>query len=86
MTVNFLLTLMMNERKIIMFIFRPAVKRIPTSDAVEILHRRYGNSLLRKFSLRQERIKLKKEKETYAEGFHDGYWAGRKSKERYPYL
>ena len=62
------------------------MKKEPTSDAVEILHRLYGNGFWRRWSLWLARRKLKKEKETYAEGFHDGYWAGKKSKERYPYL
>ncbi len=69
-----------------MFIFRPAVKRIPTSDAVEILKRRFGYGLRRRLSLFLARIELRKEKRTYTEGFHDGYLAGRKSKERYPFL
>ncbi|KKL24977.1 hypothetical protein LCGC14_2409880, partial [marine sediment metagenome] len=51
-------------------------KKEPTSDAVEILHRLYGKSLWRRWGLWLARIKLKKEKETYAEGFHDGYKFG----------
>ncbi len=97
-----------------MFMFRPAVKRIPTSDGVEILHRRYGNSLLREFTWTERRepttdaieilkrhfgyglrrrlglflarIKLRKEKQDYTDGFNDGFVAGQKSKEKYPFL
>ena len=57
-----------------------------TTDAVEILKKHFGYGFRRKLNLFLARIKLRKEKETYAEGFHDGFWAGQKSKERYPYL
>lgn len=62
------------------------MKKEPTTDAVEILHRLYGNGLRRRFGLWWERRKLRKEKQDYAHGFHDGYAAGKKSKEKYPYL
>ena len=62
------------------------MKKEPTTDAVEILKRHFGYGLRRRLSLFLARIKLKKEKQAYTEGFHDGYLKGRKSKERYSYL
>ncbi len=52
------------------------MKKEPTSDAVEILHRLYGKSLWRKCRLWQARRKLRKEKRDYTEGFSDGYKIG----------
>lgn len=44
------------------------------------------NSLWRKLCYWWYRQILREEKEVYAQGFHDGYWAGQKSKEKYPFL
>lgn len=62
------------------------MKKEPTTDAVEILHRQYGYSLLHRWKLWRIRRQLKKDKQEYTQGFRDGYHVGQKSKEKYPYL
>ena len=62
------------------------MKKEPTSDAVEILKRHFGYGLRRRVGLFFARRELRKEKRDYTEGFADGFEAGKKSKERYPYL
>ncbi len=56
-----------------------------TTDAVEILRRHFGYGFRRKLSLFLARIKLRKEKRDYSEGFDDGYALGLKSRERHPW-
>lgn len=61
-----------------------------TTDAVEILHRRYGNGFFKRLRRRLHawkfRKELKKEKREYLQAFHDGYVAGKKDNEKYPFL
>ena len=54
------------------------MKKEPTSDAVEILHRLYGNGFWRRWSLWLARRKLRKERQDYADGFCDGHKSGYK--------
>ncbi len=61
-------------------------KKGSTTDAVEILRRRYGNSLWKRWMRWKIRRQIKKDKVEYAAGFRDGYEVGQKSKEKYPFL
>lgn len=78
------------------------MKKEPTTDAVEILHRRYGNGFFKRLRRRlhawKYRRQLRAEVGAYNEGYDIGERKGRelgyaagwaasqKAKEKYPYL